>query len=48
VISARVVPEATLVLDIPRRGATADLLAADDRLALALTAAVAALLKAKR
>ena len=44
VMSARVVPEATLVLDIPRRGATAQSLAADRDLASALAKAVAALL----
>ena len=43
VMSATVVPEATLVLDIPRRGATAQQLAADPVLARALEAAVIAL-----
>ena len=43
VMSATVVPEATLVLDIPRRGATAPQLAADPLLASKLATAVAAL-----
>ena len=48
VISARVIPEATLVLDIPRRGATAESLAADRALAATLARAVTALVSAIR
>lgn len=44
VMSATVVPEATIVLDIPRRGATGQQLAADPVLARALEAAVIALI----
>lgn len=43
VMSASVIPEATLVLDIRRRGATPASLIADPALASALTGAVAAL-----
>jgi hypothetical protein len=46
VMSATVVPAATLTLDIPRRGADAAQLAADPTVAPALRAAVAALLEA--
>ena len=48
VMSARVVPEATLVLDIPRRGATAESLSADPTLASALAGAVAGLIAVPR
>ena len=43
VMSATLVPAATVVLDVPRRGATAPQLAADRVLAATLLAAVAAL-----
>ena len=46
VMSAAMVAEATVVLDVPRRGATAEQLAADPAVAPALAAAVAALLSA--
>ena len=46
VMSAARVAEATVVLDVPRRGATAEQLAADPVVAPALAAAVAALLSA--
>jgi len=46
VMSAAMVAEATVVLDVPRRGATAEQLAADPVVAPALAAAVAALLSA--
>lgn len=46
VMSATVVPEATVVLDIPRRGVDAEQLAADPVLAPALAAVVAALVAA--
>jgi chromate reductase len=44
VMSATMVAEATVVLDVPRRGATAEHLAADPVVAPALAAAVAALM----
>lgn len=44
VMSARLVPGATVVLDIPRRGATSQALAADPALAAALRAVLDALL----
>ena len=47
VMSAAVIPEATLVLDIPRRGLTAEGLAADPEISRALAGAVAALLAAQ-
>ena len=43
VMSATLVPEATIVVDIPRRGATADQIAADPLVARVLKAAVVAL-----
>jgi NAD(P)H-dependent FMN reductase len=43
VMSATLVPEATLVIDVPRRGADAAQLAADPVVAPALSAAIAAL-----
>jgi NAD(P)H-dependent FMN reductase len=46
VMSATVVPAATIVIDIPRRGADAERLAADPELAPTLRAAVAALVAA--
>ena len=46
VMSAIVVPDATLVLDIPRRGATAEAIAADEVLSSALARAVASLFAA--
>ena len=45
-MSARVIPEASVVLDIPRRGADAAQLAADPALEAALRAVVGALLAA--
>jgi len=44
VMSATMVAEATVVLDVPRRGSTAEQVAADPAVAPALAAAVAALL----
>ena len=46
VMSAAMVAEATVVLDVPRRGATAEQLAADPVVGTALAAAVAALMSA--
>jgi chromate reductase len=48
VMNATLVPEATVVLDIPRRGADAEHLAADPVVAPALTDIVAALVAAAR
>lgn len=45
-MSAAVIPEATLVIDIPRRGASAESLSADSAIASALSRAVAALAEA--
>jgi hypothetical protein len=45
-MSATVVPAATIVIDIPRRGADVERLAADPELAPALGAVLAALVAA--